>query len=64
MKLAKNSPISEVISPRGGYVFTHIRLFGGWLVGLSLELHKNYSVYFHDTWMEDWSQARIDPINC
>ena len=39
-------------------------LLVGWLVGLSAGLYKNYRTAFHQNWMEDGSQARIDPMNC
>ena len=35
----------------------------GHFVGLWPELHKNCWMNFHETWMEDASQPRIDPIN-
>ena len=35
--------------------------FAGWLVGLSTGLHKNSRTDFHQTWMEDGSQPKIDP---
>ena len=34
-----------------------------WRVGVSAGLHKIYRMDFHETWMEDVSQPRIDPIN-
>lgn len=34
-------------------MFSHV-------VGSSAGLHKNYFPDFHETWMEDESQARID----
>ena len=35
----------------------------GFLVGLWAGLHKNYWIDFLETWMEEWSQPRIQPIN-
>ena len=32
-------------------------------VGLSAGWRKNYATDFHETWMEDESQSRIDPID-
>ena len=34
-----------------------------WLVDLSRGLHKNYQTDFYETWIEDESRPRIDPIN-
>lgn len=42
--------------PEGYIFFTHVCL----LVGLSSGVQKNNSTDFHETWMEDWCQPRID----
>ena len=34
-----------------------------WLVGLWAGLHKNHRVDLYETWIEDVSWSRIDPIN-
>lgn len=44
---------------QGGYVFAHVRLL---VASLSAWLHKNTNA--QETWMENASWSRIDPVQC
>ena len=51
-------------TPANQVVFhAHVHLSVCWVVGLSAELDDNYKTDFQDTWMEDGSWPRINPIN-